>query len=78
MSDLRVVPLRGNDPDARTVAILEDLLTRAKVGDIIGVAVAYRSKDNNVGTVFSAVHANLLAATSWLTHRLNKVFEGEC
>lgn len=77
MSDLRVVPLRADGPDTQTVAILEDLLVRAHAGDIVGVAVAYRSKDNNVGTVFSAVHANLMAGTSWLAHRLNKMFEEE-
>lgn len=42
---VRVLPRAKREPDAEIVAMLEDLLERAKTGELVDLVVIYSTKD---------------------------------
>ena len=56
------------DPNADIIELLETLLEQAKVGEIIGLAVAYNSADRGVQTAFQYDNWLLAVGAASLLH----------
>lgn len=69
---------KANDPThLDVITILEDALTHAKANKVLGLAIAFSNADGTTHTRFSidGRPAQLVAAASYLLHRLNRWWE---
>lgn len=77
MSDGKVVGLNGNIPQGQavpeTVRVLEEMLARAKRGELRSVAIVGVTDQDNCLTVWNSdnQYYTLLGAASWLAYRMN-------
>lgn len=80
MSDKVVsFPVISNEPHPDIVAAAERLLTRAKSGDIVSMAVAIESRDGGTMTMYCRSDkfdmARLMGAVEYLKYRLLQLYD---
>lgn len=77
MTELAIIESEAISPDL--VPLLEDLLERARAGEISSVAAAYVYRDGSIGKSWSTppCFGTLLGAVSRLAHRMNLVKDEE-